>query len=559
MAVHQGLPLPRESGQVSTVASPIDPYNGTTPTAIATILFTLILLGLITTVHGSSKKTTEQGGDDFESVPLPSAETLLESGAPGRRQAAPVPFFYRPSFRSSESDDVSPEDPPFLDLVRALDRYRGDASSALAALGRAEDAARRSEWAVFGSEGDSEDSPLIAARLRAKIGRMAEAMEEDGDVLGDLLRPFEVTRGLSPPPPPEVREGGEEYWYRHEGDTAAKISEGDNKKTMSSYESAQQVVTHIVRDWTKDGSGIRRSLYSWCVDQLLLHSRGGPEAASPVLVPGAGLGRLAVELSQAGYAVEANDCSVTMAAAAFQFLNGVVTPGVLHPFLFDFMINELDSARKCDTVTFPDTSQLASGIIRDEVSIGSLSYTLGDFVEIYSERSLSGGFGSVVTCFFIDTATNIYEYLVVIRNALRPGGLWLNVGPLQWHQNALIHPSADELRELISAFGFEIKHWSVDRDPLNYRHDRDRDRFTKMEAYLPLRFVAVRRQDVLGTRVDNYAEKVVEEMRTLVSVAAKSRVFTDKAARTSGHTDKINKTTDEKNMSCSGVTIEELG
>ena len=133
------------------------------------------------------------------------------------------------------------------------------------------------------------------------------------------------------------------------------------------------------------------------------------------------------------------------------------------------------------------------------------------------------------------------------------------IGPLQWHQNALIHPSADELRELISAFGFEIKHWSVDRDPLNYRHDRDRDRFTKMEAYLPLRFVAVRRQDVLGTRVDNYAEKVVEEMRTLVSVAAKSRVFTDKAARTSGQTDKINKTTDEKNMSCSGVTIEELG
>lgn len=36
---------------------------------------------------------------------------------------------------------------------------------------------------------------------------------------------------------------------------------------------------------------------------------------------------------------------------------------------------------------------------------------------------MAGAWDSVVTCFFIDTAHNIVEYLEVIARALKPGGV----------------------------------------------------------------------------------------------------------------------------------------
>lgn len=39
----------------------------------------------------------------------------------------------------------------------------------------------------------------------------------------------------------------------------------------------------------------------------------------------------------------------------------------------------------------------------------------------------------MVTCFFIDTAHNIVQYLETLWTVLRPGGLWVNIGPLLYH------------------------------------------------------------------------------------------------------------------------------
>ena len=39
----------------------------------------------------------------------------------------------------------------------------------------------------------------------------------------------------------------------------------------------------------------------------------------------------------------------------------------------------------------------------------------------------------MVTCFFIDTAPNILEYIQVIHKILKPAGVWINGGPLLWH------------------------------------------------------------------------------------------------------------------------------
>jgi carnosine N-methyltransferase len=38
-----------------------------------------------------------------------------------------------------------------------------------------------------------------------------------------------------------------------------------------------------------------------------------------------------------------------------------------------------------------------------------------------------------VTCFFLDTAHNVIEYIERIAAILKPGGLWVNLGPLLYH------------------------------------------------------------------------------------------------------------------------------
>lgn len=260
------------------------------------------------------------------------------------------------------------------------------------------------------------------------------------------------------------------------------------------YDSAAQVIAHLVRDWTTAGTLVRRNLYDWCLQQLDTYHQDRTEA-SPVLVPGAGMGRLAYDLCQkGGYVVEANELSPVMATAAHAILERQMS-GIVHPYIMDILSNEVDSNRRYDAVAFPDTAPKTM-----MAAAGRLSFTVGDFVGDYY-ASQNAAFGAIVTCFFIDTATNIYEYLDLIQQLLKKGGVWINVGPVQWHRNALLHPSVDELKELISGYNFRVLHWTVDREPVPYRQDDDDKvgnqqtgfvRTTNYDAYRPLRFVAIR-------------------------------------------------------------------
>jgi carnosine N-methyltransferase len=47
----------------------------------------------------------------------------------------------------------------------------------------------------------------------------------------------------------------------------------------------------------------------------------------------------------------------------------------------------------------------------------------GDFVEVYNESSHAGMWDAVVTCFFIDTAHNVIEYIQTISKILKDGGV----------------------------------------------------------------------------------------------------------------------------------------
>ncbi len=60
---------------------------------------------------------------------------------------------------------------------------------------------------------------------------------------------------------------------------------------------------------------------------------------------------------------------------------------------------------------------------------GLLSMVAGDFAEVYSREDAAGSFDAVVTCFFLDTAHNVIEYMEVIKHVLKvsaPFKLWSN-------------------------------------------------------------------------------------------------------------------------------------
>ncbi len=69
---------------------------------------------------------------------------------------------------------------------------------------------------------------------------------------------------------------------------------------------------------------------------------------------------------------------------------------------------------------------------------------------------------SVVTCFFIDTAHNVCEYVECINKILKVGGLWVNFGPLLWHYSEQpnemqIELSLEEFFHLLPQFGFKLR------------------------------------------------------------------------------------------------------
>jgi carnosine N-methyltransferase len=84
----------------------------------------------------------------------------------------------------------------------------------------------------------------------------------------------------------------------------------------------------------------------------------------------------------------------------------------------------------------------------------------GDFLEVYKNQD--GQWDCVVTCFFIDTASNIVQYVEQIHSLLAQGGVWINMGPLLYHYTDSLDVDSTELsyaelREVILHYGFELR------------------------------------------------------------------------------------------------------
>ncbi|OEL22378.1 Carnosine N-methyltransferase [Dichanthelium oligosanthes] len=221
------------------------------------------------------------------------------------------------------------------------------------------------------------------------------------------------------------------------------------------------IVRNIVRDWAEEGQKERDECYKPILQEInrLFPNRSNQRPPS-CLVPGAGLGRLALEISTLGFVSQGNEFSYYMLICSSFILNHTqeVNEWTIYPWIHS-NCNSLSDNDQLRPVSFPDIHPSSAGITE------GFSMCAGDFVEVYSEESQESAWDAVVTCFFLDTAHNIVEYIEIISKVLKDGGVWINLGPLLYHfadsygpdDDMSIELSLEDVKKVAYHYGFVME------------------------------------------------------------------------------------------------------
>lgn len=227
--------------------------------------------------------------------------------------------------------------------------------------------------------------------------------------------------------------------------------------TPNDMEKARSTIRQFYRDWSKEGLPERYASHSPILSALAKYLpliSPSQRHLQRVLVPGAGLGRLLLEICAAGYSAEGNEISYHQLLASNYILNYTQTARQhkIYPWALGFG-NHVSRSNQLQSVSVPDVHPAAelearSAEVQSEVHFSHrMSVTAGDFCELYRQANYEGVFDAVATCFFIDTAPNIINYIKTIKHCLKAGGIWVNLGPLLWHFESSPTPAETAKRQ----------------------------------------------------------------------------------------------------------------
>ncbi|KAI9325164.1 N2227-like protein [Zopfochytrium polystomum] len=227
----------------------------------------------------------------------------------------------------------------------------------------------------------------------------------------------------------------------------------------------RSTIRQFVRDWAVEGAVERAATYApvlEAVERVYAGVGVRERGAVQILVPGAGLGRLAFEIAKAGFSSQGNEFSFFMLIASNYILNTVTEPNqiTLYPWIHGSS-NHVRAADQLAAVTVPDVA------VRNAIPpTADFSMVAGDFLEVYGDPDQKGAWNAVVTCYFIDTAKNIFEYLRVIAHALADGGVWINLGPLLYHFEGMknemsVDLTLEEVKTAARSLGFVFEEESM--------------------------------------------------------------------------------------------------
>ncbi|XP_003724080.3 carnosine N-methyltransferase [Strongylocentrotus purpuratus] len=233
--------------------------------------------------------------------------------------------------------------------------------------------------------------------------------------------------------------------------------EGSEAKAVVKMDMEKVVTTlkQFFRDWSSGGKEERDACYKPIIEEIkqLYPNHKCNADGVDVLVPGAGLGRLAFEIASNGYRCQGNEFSLFMLIASHFVLNKSTETDMftLYPWIHAFSNNK-SSANQISPIHFPDINPM---LLSPDAQF---SMVAGDFLEVYTDEA---SWDCVATSYFIDTANNILAYIEKIYHILKPGGHWINLGPLLYHFENMpnqdsIEISYDVLRRVILDMGFKM-------------------------------------------------------------------------------------------------------
>ncbi|KAK0544998.1 hypothetical protein OC846_003996 [Tilletia horrida] len=317
-------------------------------------------------------------------------------------------------------------------------------------------ALERSSTAI--AHGNSSDpSPIVTGRgVRARLDEIDDRIRRNADLLGKIVgdsRRFMESAGQYMSAESSAAEGSSVFQ-----NFESKRQELEQRHQHQ--EKVRSTLKQLVRDWSKEGKEERSAAYGPIIQALEArfgHLPLSQRSSIHILVPGAGLGRLAWEFAHSGYSSQGNEFSFFMLLASHFILNEShsLHEHIIYPHVH-FASNWRTAANMLQPVSIPDVipSDLPEGV--------DFSMVAGEFVEVYSRPGERERWQCVATSYFIDTAKNVVRYIEIINQLLQPGGYWINAGPLLWHFETAddvmsIELTLDETMDLVRRMGFEVE------------------------------------------------------------------------------------------------------
>lgn len=279
------------------------------------------------------------------------------------------------------------------------------------------------------------------------------------------------------------------------------------------FSKTSSTLRHLYREWSKGGEPERAACFEPLLDYLLDHFKDIPahkRHTIKILNPGCGLGRFVFELASLGFEAEGCELSYHMLIGSMHMMNFCDREEQyrIHPFVLNGS-NHLSHENRIRHVAVPDIypRDALEEASKDSEIHGSdrLGISTGDFCVVYKQEPFKDKYDVISTIFFLDTAKNPMSYFETVQNCLKPGGIWMNLGPLKWHfqpyeqqqsdietisnrkqhsheedkdeDHGIANPGSvvlteQDIFELLKHYGFELLHYKdITTRPTGYVHD----------------------------------------------------------------------------------------
>ena len=185
---------------------------------------------------------------------------------------------------------------------------------------------------------------------------------------------------------------------------------------------------------------------------------------------------MAWEIARRGNRVEANDISAAMLVAARSIMLDLRSAAAgelrrlhLHPRVrcASGVVHRAACLSSCEIPDVETACARRSATPAGAVSAAAaLTLQAASWADAHAPPprhgaapDLNATFDSVVTSYFVDTQADPAATVRRVHSLLAPGGVWINVGPLHWHEPSagLLRLTLDELLALVELHGFEIR------------------------------------------------------------------------------------------------------